>query len=128
MPSRWTRRFRDAFRGLALGLREERSFVEHLVCAALVVAAASWLQVAWLQWGLLMLCIFAVLAAEMFNSALERMARAITAEQRAEIGAALDLAAAAVLLTALGAASVGGLILVPPLIQRAQAWLAAAGG
>ena len=51
-----------------------------------------------------------VLAAEMFNSALESLARAITDRPHPLVRDALDIASAAVLVTALGAAAVGLLI------------------
>ena len=48
-----------------------------------------------------------VLAAEMFNSALEAMARAIDTQYNRDLGDALDIASAAVLVCAVGAAAVG---------------------
>ncbi len=53
-----------------------------------------------------------VLAAEMFNSALESLARSITSNHDENIADALDVASAAVLLAAVGAAVVGAIIFV----------------
>ena len=58
-----------------------------------------------------MLCIAGVFAAELLNTALERLARSITREYRADIRDALDMASAAVLAAACGAAIVGALVL-----------------
>ena len=75
--------------------------------AAVVLVTASLLHLNHNEWCLLTLCIFAVLAAEMFNSSLESMARAITDETDPHVGEALDIGSAAVLLASIGAAIVG---------------------
>jgi diacylglycerol kinase len=78
MSRRWKRKFADAFRGLREGVRGSSSFVAHFVIAAAVLVAAAGLRMDAVQWCVLLLCIAGVLAAEMFNTALEAMARAIT--------------------------------------------------
>jgi diacylglycerol kinase len=115
----WPAKFRDAFRGLWLAVRTERSFAVHLPMAAAVVIAAGVLRVSLVEWCILGLCITIVLAAETFNTAIERLARAKGAEQDPEIGAALDMASGAVLAAAIGAAIVGGAIFV----YRLGLWL-----
>lgn len=102
-----TRKFRSAFRGARRGLRSESNFFVHLFVAALVVVAGLVLSVEWVEWCLLFLCIASVLAAEMFNSAIEHLAKAITREHDAWIEDALDISSAAVLLSAIGASVVG---------------------
>jgi diacylglycerol kinase len=59
------------------------------------------------QWGVLLLCIGGVLAAELFNSALEAMAQAITRQEDPHIRDALDIASGAVLTAALTSIAVG---------------------
>ncbi len=59
------------------------------------------------EWCLLLLCITGVLTAETFNTALERMAKAVTSDHDSNIGDALDISSAAVLLAALGSSAVG---------------------
>jgi diacylglycerol kinase (ATP) len=105
--------FRDAFRGVREGVLGERAFAVHLPVAVAVVAAAVFFDVTPIQWLVLVLCITLVIAAELFNSALERMAKAVTAERNVHIGAALDIAAGAVLCTAIGAAICGLIIFAP---------------
>jgi diacylglycerol kinase len=106
----WRDKFRDAFRGMGVGARGQRSFVVHLLIAALVVALAINLRVSLGEWCLLLLCIASVLTAEMFNSALESMAKAITHESHPHLGDSLDIASAAVLVASLGAALVGTIV------------------
>lgn len=71
-----------------------------------------WLHVSHAEWLVLIVCITLVLAAELFNSALEHMARAITRTEHPDIRSALDIASGAVLVTAIGACAVGVLVLL----------------
>ncbi len=108
----WPRKFRRAARGLAWGLRTERNFAVHLVAAAAVVATAIALDTSRLEWCVLVLCIAAVLAAELFNTAIEQLARAVTSEHDDHVRDALDASGGAVLLTTIGAAAAGSLVFV----------------
>ncbi|HUE70474.1 MAG TPA: diacylglycerol kinase, partial [Pirellulaceae bacterium] len=83
---------------------------EHILCAAFVIAAGVALRATLAEWCLLALCVGAVLGAELFNTALEQLAQAIDREHNPQIGAALDMAAAAVLVVALAAAVVGATV------------------
>jgi diacylglycerol kinase len=103
----WARKFCDAFRGTKEGVRGQSSFFVHFFIAAAVVAAGAVLGVSWVEWCLLLLCIAGVLTAEMFNSALESMAKAITGESDPHLCNSLDIGSAAVLVASIGAAVVG---------------------
>ena len=105
--STWWKKLRCAFRGVAWAIRSERSFAVHVAIAVAVVISAAALGASRLEWCLLVLCITTVLAAELFNSALEHLARAITRERNDNIRDALDTSAGAVLVVAIGAALVG---------------------
>jgi diacylglycerol kinase (ATP) len=59
-----------------------------------------------------------VLAAEASNSALEALANRVAPDHHPLVARAKDLAASAVLLAALAAASVGVFVLGPPLLAR----------
>jgi diacylglycerol kinase len=106
----WPDKFRDAFRGLKAGVRGQSTFFVHFLAAAAVIAAAALLQVGLCEWCLLLLCITGVIVAEMFNSALESMAKAITGESHPHLGNSLDIGAAGVLVAAIGASIVGAII------------------
>jgi diacylglycerol kinase (ATP) len=103
----WPEKFRDAFRGVKVGVRGQSSFFVHLFFVAAVIGAGVVLQVTQTEWCLLALSMAVVLAAEMFNTAIESMARAITKETHPDLGDALDIGSAAVLLAAGGAVVVG---------------------
>lgn len=108
----WRDKFRWAARGLVQALRSERNFRVHLAVALAVIVAAAALRASLVEWCVLTLCITVVLAAEMLNTALEHLARAITQDHSEQIRDALDTSGGAVLLAAIGSAVVGGAILL----------------
>ena len=59
----WRRKFADAFRGVALGVRGQSSFFVHFSVAVAVGLAAAVLQVSRIGWCVLAICIAAVLTA-----------------------------------------------------------------
>ncbi len=117
---RWRTKFAAALRGIMVGSRGQSSFAVHLFATVLVVVAAAVLGLSAIEWCVIVLAISMVLMAEMFNSSLEWLARAITDQHDARIGNALDIASGAVLLAAFGAVVVGLLTLGLRLLE----WLA----
>jgi diacylglycerol kinase len=113
----WACRFRDAFRGVKTGVRGQSSFFVHFFFAAAVIASAAVLCLGRVDWCLLILCITVVLTAEMFNSAMEAVAKSITDEHDPNIGDFLDIGAAAVLFASIGAAVVGSLVFVHRIVE-----------
>lgn len=107
----WRRKFRDAFRGIYLGMRDQSSFHVHGLVASVVIAAGILLRVNMVEWALLALSIAGVLSAEMMNTAVENLAKAVDRNHNQHIGNALDIGSAAVLIAAFGAATVGMLVL-----------------
>ena len=79
----------------------------HLAVAGVVVALAAALRVSAVEWCLLVGAIAVVLAAEIFNSAVESLARALGPAWNPRVRDALDMASAAVRVAACGAAVVG---------------------
>ena len=109
-PRTWSRKFADAFRGLARAVRTQSSFAVHLVMAATVVAAGAFFRVSAQEWCLLALAIGLVLMAEIFNTAIESLARAPGSRRHPRLRDALDMASAAVLLAAMTAAVIGMIV------------------
>lgn len=107
------RAFACAFQGVGMLLRNEAHALIHLVAAAGVIVAGFLFKISAIEWCVICLCIGGVFMAEGFNSALERLADKVCAEHDPMIGAAKDLAAGAVLVMALAAAVVGGIIFIP---------------
>lgn len=109
--SSWSRKFRCAFRGVKRGIRGESSFFVHFFVAALVLTAAATLDADRTEQALLWLCIVGVLTCELFNSSIERLARAVDENFNPHLRDALDIAGGAVLCAALGAAVLGTAVL-----------------
>ena len=114
----WGRKFGSAFAGIWLGVRGQSSCAVHALATVAVVAVAWALEVDRKDWALLILAITSVWAAELLNSALERLARAITTKENEEVRQALDIASGAVLAASLGAATLGLLVVIPHLAAR----------
>ena len=110
-------KFAYAFRGVGVAIGGQRSFAVHVPAAIAVVIAGWLLEVSRTEWSLLMFCITLVFAAELFNTALEHLARAITLEEHANIRDGLDVAAGAVLVVAAGASAVGLIVLGTRLVE-----------
>jgi diacylglycerol kinase len=105
----WLDKFRDAFRGVKLGVRGHSSFFVHFFCAAVVLAAGIVLRCEPLEWCLLLGCIGLVFTAELFNSAIETLFHGQDADTKSRTKGVLDIAAGAVLMAS-GTALVVGCI------------------
>jgi len=99
-------RLRFALAGLAATLRSENSFKLQVVAAFGVGAVLVWLRPAPLWWAVAVLAVAFVLAAELFNTAIEHLADHLHPERHPRIKLVKDCAAAAVLVASLGALAV----------------------
>ncbi len=118
----WTHKFRDAFRGLREGVRGQSSFFVHFFVAVMVLVAGVLLNVRLMEWCMLLLCIGGVVTAELFNSALESMAKAVTRQADSDVGNALNIGSAAVLAASITAAAVGTIIFAHRLVILLGWW------
>ena len=114
----FNRALADAADGVATTVREQRNIRIQLAIAALVVAAAAIVRFDELRWALLVLMIGAVLAAEMFNTALERAVDSAEAAESPFARAAKHAAAGAVLLVCATAVAVGFFLFASVLWHR----------
>jgi len=102
--------FRHAGRGIAWALSSQANLRVHFVAAAVVLIAALVLRFSVIEFVALVLCFTVVVAAELFNTTLEVLIDYAWPEHHPMIGRAKDVAAAAVLVAAAGAAIVGVLL------------------
>ena len=107
--------FSYALQGLAHLLRTQPNARVHLLAALLVCGAGMVVGLSRAEWLWIVVAIVLVWSAEAFNSALEQLADVLHPEQHPGIGRAKDMAAAAVLIAAVGAAVIGMLVFVPHL-------------
>jgi len=111
------RRFGFAFGGLAAAWRSEPNFRIQLVALGLVMIVLVVLKAEPIWWALVMLSSGSVLAAELFNTALEHLVDHLHPDTHPRIRIVKDCAAAAVLATA-GTAVVVAVALVFHLMSR----------
>ena len=115
---KWLSSTRHAITGLALLFRTERNARIELVAAIVVLIAGVWLQISIKELCIVHLCIASVLAAEALNSAIERMADFQHPGIHPEIKHIKDIAAGAVLVTAIVSFVVGVLIFGPAVMGK----------
>ncbi len=112
------RSFGYAWQGLRYVLRTQRNFRIHLAVTAVVVALGLFAGLGWLEWAVIAVMVVIVLAGEMINTVIEAVVDMVTQEYHPLAKVAKDVAAAAVLLAAVGAAVVGLLVIGPHLLAR----------
>ena len=107
--------FRYAFQGLSDLFRTQPNARIHLSVAVMVVALGFYCRVSRMEWIALSICITLVLVLEALNTALEYLTDLVSPEFHPLAGRVKDVAAAAVLLAAIGAVAVGLLVFIPHL-------------
>lgn len=115
---RFARRMGYAWQGLRTAWRLEASVRSHGASATLVLIALLVTQAPAVWWAIMALAVGAVIAAELFNSAIEALADHLHPGQHPAIGVVKDVAAGAVLLCSAAAVIVG----VAFLIGHAWPW------
>lgn len=113
--ARFFRGFLYAFRGLWYALRTQRNARVHLACAIAVTIAGFLLRISAIEFAMLYVAIAGVFIAEMFNTVIEICVDLARPEYHPLAGIAKDVAAGAVLLSALLAVVIGVLVLGPHL-------------
>lgn len=116
----WKKRaesFGYACQGLGSFFASEHNAWIHLTSTAAVLILGFLCHLTRFEWMAVCLSIGLVLSAEAFNTCIERTMDMISADRRDDIRFIKDLAAGAVLLSALAAAAVGLLVFLPHLIS-----------
>ena len=108
--------FLHALRGIHLALRTQHNLWFHLAAIVAVLCTGFVLILSPTEWGLVVFAIGLVLTAEIFNTSIEFMVDWITPERDDQAKQVKDLAAGGVLLAAITAAVIGGLIFLPKII------------
>jgi len=110
--------FRYAGNGLVTLVASQPNAQIHVFATLLVVALGLHLGISAQDWVVLVLTIALVMAMEALNTSLEFICDALHPDHHPLIGKAKDVAAAAVLISAIAAALVGSLIFFPALVER----------
>ena len=95
--------YKYAMRGLWLAVRYEPNMIIHLIAIITVLILNTSLKVSRTDWIISLVLIGVILMAEIFNTALEKLADRVTRDQDPMIGQAKDLASGAVLIMGIAA-------------------------
>ena len=101
--------WKNAFSGIAHGFKTQRNLKIQLVAIILKISNA--------EWAILMLSVFLVLGTEMMNTAVEAAVDLCTEEYHEKAKIAKDVAAGAVVLTALNAVIVSYFLFADKIVQ-----------
>ena len=105
--------FKWAFKGFFDLFNSHPNAQIHLLATTVVVPAIFFFRLSSIETCLIVLCVAFVLSMEALNSALEYLSDFVSSEEDALIGKAKDIAAAAVLIAAIAATLVAGIIFIP---------------
>ncbi len=108
--------FGYAFRGVYFLAKSQHNAWIHLIIAFLVIFVGVFLEVSITEWCFLIFAIGFVISAEAFNTAIEELTNLVSPEHNKKAGIVKDVAAGAVLITAIIAALIGIIIFLPKII------------
>jgi len=112
--------FGYAFSGIGHMLRYEHNAWIHTIATIVVVAAGIYLKLSTPEWICIIFAIGIVFIAEAINTAIEQLANAISLAKNKSIQKAKDVAAGAVLIAAIIAATVGLIVFIPHISSNFQ--------
>ena len=113
---RWKRRFADALDGCLRAVRDQESLWVHVGVAIAVSALGFALQIESWRWCAAVLAATLVISLELMNSAIEQLVKTLHPEHDAGLAAVLHMAAASVLVAAVGSVVIGMIVFVPPIL------------
>src|SRR3990170_5869239 len=117
MLKRHTISVRHALDGLIWSLRTQPNYRIHLLLSALSLIASFVLQISYMELILVIFLITVGLVIETLNTGLEQTTDAIDRKIREDIKIAKDVAAAAMLLYAVGSFTIAAIIFVPKIVN-----------
>ena len=105
--------FGYALSGLRICILEGANFRIHIFCTVLVFIAGLYFNISYTEWLIILICTGFVLCMEMINTAIEQLCNVVHKEFHPGIKITKDIAAGAVLLSAVIAAICGAIIFIP---------------
>jgi diacylglycerol kinase len=109
--------FRFAMNGLLLLLKNEHNSRIHILASIIAIVMGIIMKLDHYEWALLIIVIGAVFLTELLNSSIESLGDLVDPEWNELIMQAKDYSAAAVLISAIVAIVVGGLIFIPKFLD-----------
>lgn len=108
--------FGFALKGIKILIKTQVNARIHLFAVVCVTIAGWFFSISTTEWCLIIFAFAAVFAAEAFNTAIEFIVDLVSPDYHPLAGKAKDVAAAAVLLTAIGSAIIGMIIFIPKVL------------
>lgn len=114
------RSFKYALSGIAVMIRSQHNAWIHCVASIAVCAAAAYFAITGLEWCVIVLAMVAVWVSEALNTAFETLCDVASPDPHDLVKTAKDVAAGAVLLSAIGAVVIGVIIFTPYLLALTE--------
>ncbi|MGG7055866.1 diacylglycerol kinase family protein [Nitrosomonas sp. ANs5] len=110
--------FGHALAGIHVFVKSQPNAWIHLFMTVIVVISGFLLQVTLIEWSLLVFAITIVLVSEALNTSIEYLCDLVSPGHHPLIKKSKDIAAGAVLISAIGAATIGCIIFLPHVLTR----------
>lgn len=106
-----------AWNGIVYFFRTQQNGRIQVIVALLAILFGYLLEISYSEWLIVIVSIAMVLATEMINTAIEYLTDIVSPDYDIKAGRIKDIAAGAVLITAIGAAIAGSWIFIPRVIE-----------
>lgn len=116
----WFKKFLYAFRGIFSTLKEEKSFIFHLISALVAIVISAVLKIDMISWAVIVIIISVIIAVELINTAIENLIDMISFKYNFNARKIKDIAAAATLVVSSGALVSSLFIFIPRIIWFIQ--------
>ena len=105
--------FKYAFEGIFTGIKGEQNMKVHIVIMILVIIFGIMLKISTIEWIICIVLFGLVISMELINTAIENTVDLVTKEKNEQAKIAKDVAAGAVLVSAIASAIIGLIIFIP---------------
>lgn len=109
--------FKYAFSGIITSFQTERNMKIHIFVMIFVIIVGIFFKLSKIEWMICIILFSLVIAAELFNTAIETIVDMIMPEKNEKAKIAKDVSAGAVLVLVIGAVIIGFMIFIPKLIE-----------
>lgn len=108
--------FKYAFEGIKTGIKEEQNIKIHITIMVLVIIFGILFKISKAEWIICIILFSLVISMELINTAIENTVDLITKEKNEQAKIAKDVAAGAVLISAIASAIIGLIIFIPKIL------------
>ncbi len=105
-----------AFNGLVYAFKTQLNFKIHCLAVILIVVLGLAVSLSTIEWSLIAIAIGLVMVTELLNTAIEALVDFVSPQQHPKAGVIKDVAAAAVLVSAIVALAIALFIFVPKFV------------